>query len=752
MSDNFVQIAVGAAPAGTGTDTATLTGVTAGNTIVAWLWDGNTTVTPATKTVADAQGSYTIEAPDAIDVTNNVWCEQFKLENANAGTHVVVGNVPAGHGCFIVAAEISTTASPSFSGANSQFQNNPGTAADAVSSLAATVTGNATLMAMSTDSASASTSNEPTIGTGFTSRANGANGTIGAWRVESKAVAANAAGTFKAVTGTDSFVTAAIAILNGATVGDQPQDGDQKFYEVEEDYDHHEGTTEPIAFGGNQNIPQSYEAEWSEEDYDAHDGSTDPVIILAALTPPPIQSYEADFLWDGDDDLDIIDDYANFNPDQPQDEIPEFIDDDYDHHIGEDQPQYLVQVQATAQPQDVILEDEDDYEHHQDVDQPQYLNVSPLQNFDPILDFEEEDYDPPDVSVDAQAIVIVPDPNIPQSYEALWDDEDYDPQDLSTDPVPPVVVVAPDQPQSIEAEWIDDDYDDPDVSTGQAALGGDNNIPQSFEALWDEEDYDAHDGSGEGQPATIVDNNIPQSFVAEWDEEDYDEANGSTDPQPVVIIDNNIPQSYEAEWAEEDYQEDDTNVLLPLAGITSLNLIPGQWTWTGISVTGSFTPGGGGGGLGVLGPLDWPPNYVAMLDDNGKDVAPWVKWFNDVRQRVLDLQTIIVNSGIASPFFPPFINVKDETGAYTLVAGDWDPKTPTMIRMNSAAPQNLTFPAATVGAVVGWMQYGTGALTLVGAMGVTLRTSGTLTARVQYSSGTALMVSATEWLIEGDTT
>lgn len=227
MSDNFIQFAVGAAPVGTGTDTATLTGVTAGNAIVAYLFDGNTTVTPTTKTVTDGQGSYTIQSPSAIDVTNNVWVQQFVLENANAGTHVAVGNINAGQGCFLVLVEVGTTSNPSFSGANAQFQNSPGTGADAISSGTVTVTGNATLVAISTDSASASTSNEPTAGTGFTSRANNANGTIGAWRLETKAVSANASGTFTAITGTDSYVTAAIAILNGGggapLITSQPQ-------------------------------------------------------------------------------------------------------------------------------------------------------------------------------------------------------------------------------------------------------------------------------------------------------------------------------------------------------------------------------------------------------------------------------------------------------------------------------------------------------------------------------------------------
>lgn len=215
MSDNYLQ---NAEASGTTTAVATLTLVTAGSSIVAVLWDGSGAA--SIHTVADGQGSYTAQGPSAFDNVNNVWVQVFVLENANAGTHVITGTIDASAACFLKVVEVGASGAGAFSGANSLQQTSPGTGADALSSGTVTVTGAATLIAMSTDSASVNTADEPAAGTGFTSRDNNANGTIGAWRLESKAVAADAAGTFTANTGTDRFVTAAVAILNGGGGGD----------------------------------------------------------------------------------------------------------------------------------------------------------------------------------------------------------------------------------------------------------------------------------------------------------------------------------------------------------------------------------------------------------------------------------------------------------------------------------------------------------------------------------------------------
>lgn len=212
MSDQYLQ---NAEASGTTTAVATLNGVTAGSAIVAFLWDGSNAAGPTTHTVDDGT-AYTSRGPSALDNVNAVWVQGFVLENAGSGTHTITGTIDTGNACFLKVVEVGASGAGSFSGANSQFQNSPGTGADVVSSGSATVTAAATLIAMSTDSSSVAPSDEPAAGTAFTSRDNNANGTIGAWRLESKAVSAAAAGTFTAITGTNRFVTAAVAILNPA--------------------------------------------------------------------------------------------------------------------------------------------------------------------------------------------------------------------------------------------------------------------------------------------------------------------------------------------------------------------------------------------------------------------------------------------------------------------------------------------------------------------------------------------------------
>lgn len=214
MADNFVQQVTGTA-AGPN-PAATLTGVVAGNSLVAFLLNGDAVGSIAG--VSDGQGAYTAKGSLIDDTTNAVEMQVFILQNANSGTHVVTGSCPSSAGSQITVVEVGTTAGASaYSGVNGAFQSAPGTGANAISSGSVPVTAAATLVAFSTDSSSTSTSNEPTVGTGFTTRNNGANGFVGAFRLESIAAAANAAGTFTAPTGTDNFVTAAIAILNAAS-------------------------------------------------------------------------------------------------------------------------------------------------------------------------------------------------------------------------------------------------------------------------------------------------------------------------------------------------------------------------------------------------------------------------------------------------------------------------------------------------------------------------------------------------------
>lgn len=213
MSDQFLQTTNGN---GSGSASLTLTSVTAGSAIVVFAFDGST---GSTATVSDAQGSYGAKAPAAGPDANGVWGEPFVLENANAGTHNITVTTTGGNSTFAVATEVGSSGAGAFSGANSAAQSSPGTGTDAISSGSVTVTGTCTLLAMSTDSAVVNVVDEPAVGTGFTSRASGASAVIGSWTLESKSVAANAAGTFTAILGLSQYITAAVAIKNsgGAT-------------------------------------------------------------------------------------------------------------------------------------------------------------------------------------------------------------------------------------------------------------------------------------------------------------------------------------------------------------------------------------------------------------------------------------------------------------------------------------------------------------------------------------------------------
>lgn len=105
----------------------------------------------------------------------------------------------------------------------------------------------------------------------------------------------------------------------------------------------------------------------------------------------------------------------------------------------------------------------------------------------------------------------------------------------------------------------------------------------------------------------------------------------------------------------------------------------------------------------------------------------------------------------------PLITINTQVASYSLLAADCAPLTPTMVQMNVAGANTLTYPLnatipIAIGSVVGWMQYGAGQITHTPAGGVTLRTSSSLTSRAQYSDGTALKIGTDEWLISGDLT
>jgi trimeric autotransporter adhesin len=210
--DGFVQKATGTA-AGPN-PSATLNSVALGNALVAFLLNGD--AAGSISGVSDGQGAYAVKGSLLDDTVNAVELEVFLLLNANAGTHVITGSCPSSAGSQITVVEVATTSGASaYSDVNGAVQASPGTGANAVTSGSVAVGAGSTIIAFSTDSASTATADEPAVGTGFTTRDNGANSFIGAFRLETGAFAAANGGTFKANTGTDRFVTAAIAILNG---------------------------------------------------------------------------------------------------------------------------------------------------------------------------------------------------------------------------------------------------------------------------------------------------------------------------------------------------------------------------------------------------------------------------------------------------------------------------------------------------------------------------------------------------------
>lgn len=120
-------------------------------------------------------------------------------------------------------------------------------------------------------------------------------------------------------------------------------------------------------------------------------------------------------------------------------------------------------------------------------------------------------------------------------------------------------------------------------------------------------------------------------------------------------------------------------------------------------------------------------------------------------------QVLTVVGGVPAWASPPLITINNQAASYSLLAVDADPRTPTLVKMNVAGANTLTYPLnatipIAVGSVGGWLQYGAGQTTHTPAVGVTLRTGSSLTSRAQYSSGTWAKIGTDEWLIDGDLT
>lgn len=215
----------GGGTVGSTTATTTLAGVTAGSTLVAFAFNGTSSV-PATLTVADGQGSYTAQDVIISDATNNVAGRAFTLQNANAGSHTATVSTDSGTSCWIILVESSAPTSGAVLGAKGAFQNAPASGADTLTSGSVTFGQSATIIGFSADTASITASDEPTAGTtpnAFTSRGNNTNTAMGAWRLATATASANAAATFGPVTASHQFETFAIVIAEpGGAPADQP--------------------------------------------------------------------------------------------------------------------------------------------------------------------------------------------------------------------------------------------------------------------------------------------------------------------------------------------------------------------------------------------------------------------------------------------------------------------------------------------------------------------------------------------------
>lgn len=111
----------------------------------------------------------------------------------------------------------------------------------------------------------------------------------------------------------------------------------------------------------------------------------------------------------------------------------------------------------------------------------------------------------------------------------------------------------------------------------------------------------------------------------------------------------------------------------------------------------------------------------------------------ETRLGVLETAVVAVNLQTATP--------------YTLVLADAGK----IVEMNLAGANTLTIPTnATVAFPIGTLiqvdQVGAGTTTIAGAGGVTLRPSGTLTLRAQWSSASLRKRGTDEWVVSGDLT
>lgn len=192
MAGAIVQTGYAANTSGA-TISVTLTGVTAGNTLVAHVGWGDSSGSN-TCSVSDGT-SYSVGDTKRRNTADTQSGEVFYLENAGAGSHTIQATISPGEGFLLLrVAELSGLAtSSSLDKAVGQPQNAPGTTSNAVSSSASAATTNANdfVLGFSENTSQLDPGTGTlTAGTGYT--ISGTNVMMG---LESKSVAATGAQT-----------------------------------------------------------------------------------------------------------------------------------------------------------------------------------------------------------------------------------------------------------------------------------------------------------------------------------------------------------------------------------------------------------------------------------------------------------------------------------------------------------------------------------------------------------------------------
>jgi len=190
--------------------TCVLSGVAAGNTLVAFvLADGSGAPTGASSSLdgaMTAQGS-------VIGPTNAVSLQIYVKQNCSSGSHTFTGT--SANDVQIIVAEFTAPTSGTLN-SNKNSQAAPGASADAITTGSITVAASATIVALACDVTNTGAGYQPVAGTGFTVKQGTNNADMGSWSLEVASFSSNHAATFTVGasdgTGANSYISAGIAI------------------------------------------------------------------------------------------------------------------------------------------------------------------------------------------------------------------------------------------------------------------------------------------------------------------------------------------------------------------------------------------------------------------------------------------------------------------------------------------------------------------------------------------------------------